>query len=181
MQWVNLRYSIYTLTRGANNEITAFNLVAGFPKQGNVVWQGFGGRCQSDNDGDPLVQYDQLADRWVLTQFAVSGQPFTQCVAVSTTPDPTGTYFRYAFSYARDFNDYPKMGVWPDAYYITYNMFRNGSQFRGNTVCAFERAQMLVGGVARQACANTAQAITVSCRQISKAQHCRRQDHQICS
>ena len=73
MQWVNLRYSIYTLTRGANNEITAFNLVPGFPKNGNVVWQGFGGRCQSDNDGDPIVQYDQLADRWVLTQFAVSG------------------------------------------------------------------------------------------------------------
>ena len=132
VQWVNLRYSIYTLTRGANNEITAFNLVPGFPKHGNVVWQGFGGRCQSDNDGDPIVQYDQLADRWVLTQFAVSGHPFTQCVAVSTTPDPTGTYFRYAFSYNKDFNDYPKMGVWPDAYYITYNMFRNGRSFVGN-------------------------------------------------
>lgn len=155
VQWVNLRYSIYTLTRGAGNEITAFNLVSGFPKQGNVVWQGFGGRCQTDNSGDPIVQYDQLADRWVLTQFAVGGTPFTQCVAVSTTPDPTGTYHRYAFSYSRDFNDYPKMGVWPDAYYITYNMFKNGATFRGNKVCAFERAQMLVGGPARQACANT--------------------------
>jgi hypothetical protein len=158
VQWVNLRYSIYTLTRDASNNITAFNLVAGFPKQGNVVWQGFGGRCQSDNDGDPIVQYDQLADRWILTQFAVSGTPFTQCVAVSTTPDPTGNYFRYAFSYNRNFNDYPKMGVWPDAYYITYNMFRNGNTFVGNTVCALERAQMLVGGVARQACASTSTA-----------------------
>ena len=155
VQWVNLRYSIYTLTRGANNEITAFNPVAGFPKNGNVVWQGFGGRCQTDNDGDPIVQYDQLADRWVLTQFAVSSQPFTQCVAVSTTPDPTGTYFRYAFSYDRNFNDYPKMGVWPDGYYITYNMFRNGRTFIGNTVCAFERTQMLLGLAARQACVNT--------------------------
>ncbi len=155
VQWVNLRYSIYTLTRNANNEITAFNLVAGFPKQGNVVWQGFGGRCQSDNDGDPIVQYDQLADRWVLTQFAVAGQPFTQCVAVSTSPDPTGTYFRYAFSYGKDFNDYPKMGVWPDGYYITYNMFKNGRSFSGNRVCAFERDQMLIGAAARQACVNT--------------------------
>jgi hypothetical protein len=155
VQWVNLRYSIYTLTRGANNEITAFNPVAGFPKNGNVVWQGFGGRCQTDNDGDPIVQYDQLADRWILTQFAVSSTPFTQCVAVSTSPDPTGTYFRYAFSYSRSFNDYPKMGVWPDAYYITYNMFRNGSSFTGNTVCAFERARMLLGLSARQACVNT--------------------------
>ena len=155
VQWVNLRYSIYTLTRGAGNEITAFNLVAGFPKQGNVVWQGFGGRCQTDNSGDPIVQYDQLADRWVLTQFAVAAQPFTQCVAVSTGPDPTGTYHRYAFSYNRDFNDYPKMGVWTDAYYITYNMFRNGRSFIGNRVCAFERDKMLIGAAARQACAQT--------------------------
>ena len=155
VQWVNLRYAIYTLTRNGSNEITAFNIVPGFPKNGNVVWQGFGGRCQSDNDGDPIVQYDQLADRWVLTQFAVSGTPYTQCVAVSTSPDPTGTYFRYAFSYDRSFNDYPKMGVWPDAYYISYNMFRNGRSFTGNTVCALERARMLAGLSARQACVNT--------------------------
>ena len=155
VQWVNLRYAIYTLTRDASNNITAFNLVPGLPKQGNVVWSGFGGRCQSDNDGDPIVQYDQLADRWILTQFAVSATPYTQCVAVSTGPDPTGTYFRYSYSYSRNFNDYPKMGVWPDAYYITYNMFRNGASFVGNQVCAFERAQMLVGGAARQACAMT--------------------------
>lgn len=155
VQWVNLRYAIYTLTRNANNEISGFSLVPGFPKNGNVVWQGFGGRCQSDNDGDPIVQYDQLADRWVLTQFAVSGTPYTQCVAVSTSGDPTGTYFRYSYSYDRSFNDYPKMGVWPDAYYISYNMFRNGRSFTGNTVCAFERARMLSGLSARQACVNT--------------------------
>jgi hypothetical protein len=155
VQWVNLRYAIYTLTRNASNEITGFTLVPGFPKNGNVVWQGFGGRCQSDNDGDPIVQYDQLADRWILTQFAVSGSPFTQCVAVSTSPDPTGTYHRYAFSYNRDFNDYPKMGVWPDAYYITYNMFKNGRSFSGNRVCAFERDRMLIGASARQLCSQT--------------------------
>jgi hypothetical protein len=161
VQWVNLRYSIYTLTRDATNQITGFNLVSGFPKQGNVIWQGFGGRCQTDNDGDPIVQYDQLADRWILTQFAVSGTPYTQCVAVSTGPDPTGTYFRYAFSYNRSFNDYPKMGVWPDAYYISYNMFRNGASFTGNTICALERAQMLAGGAARQACVNTTAAASI--------------------
>ena len=161
VQWVNLRFAVYTLTRDASNQITAFNLVAGFPKNGNTLWSGFGGRCQTDNDGDPIVQYDQLADRWILTQFAVSAQPYTQCVAVSTTPDPTGTYFRYAFSYDRSFNDYPKMGVWPDAYYITYNMFRNGRTFTGNTVCALERAQMLIGAAARQACANTTAGVSL--------------------
>ena len=155
VQWVNLRYAIYTLTRDASNNITAFSLVPGFPKNGNTIWSGFGGRCQSDNDGDPIVQYDQLANRWILTQFAVSATPFTQCVAVSTSPDPTGTYFRYSFSYSRNFNDYPKMGVWPDAYYITYNMFRNGASFVGNQVCALERDKMLIGASARQLCAST--------------------------
>lgn len=159
VQWVNLRYSIYTLTRDAiTNEITAFTPVAGFPKQGNVVWQGFGGRCQTDNDGDPIVQYDQMADRWILTQFAVSGTPYTQCVAVSTTGDPTGTYHRYAFSYNRDFPDYPKLGVWTDAYYITYNMFKSGRTFSGGQVCAFERDKMLIGATARQACVRTTSA-----------------------
>lgn len=155
VQWVNLRYSIYTLTRGANNDITNFTLVNGFPKQGNVVWQGFGGTCEANNDGDPIVQYDQLADRWILTQFAVSSTPYTQCVAVSTGPDPTGTYNRYAYSYGTDFNDYPKMGVWPNGYYITYNMFRRGRTFSGSKVCAFERDKMLLGQTARQVCANT--------------------------
>ena len=74
VQWVNLRYAIYTVTRSGGT-ITGFNLVPGFPKNGNVVWQGFGGPCEAYNDGDPIVQYDQLADRWILTQFAVSSTP----------------------------------------------------------------------------------------------------------
>jgi hypothetical protein len=156
VQWVNLRYSVFTLTRDPNtNEITGFNLVSGFPKQGNVIWQGFGGPCEAYNDGDPIVQYDQLSNRWVLTQFAVTATPYTQCVAVSTGPDPTGTWHRYAYQYGTDFNDFPKMGVWPDGYYITYNMFRRGRTFSGNRVCAFERDKMLIGAAARQLCAQT--------------------------
>src|SRR5215204_3663771 len=160
VQWVNLRYSIYTLARGANNEITGFNLVNGFPKNGGVVWQGFGGRCGSDNDGDPIVQYDQLADRWVLTQFAVSSTPYTQCVAVSETGDPTGAYYRYSYSFGSEFNDFPKMGVWPDGYYITYNMFK-GRNFSGSNVCAFERDKMLAGQSARQICVKTTAAASI--------------------
>lgn len=155
VQWVNSRYSVYSLTRDAGNQISAFNIVPGFPKNGNTVWQGFGGRCESDNDGDPLVQYDQIANRWILTQFAVSSSPYLQCVAVSTSPDPTGTYFRYSYSFGTDFNDFPKMGIWGDTYIITYNIFRRGRTFTGNRVCGYERNQMLVGGVARQVCANT--------------------------
>jgi hypothetical protein len=152
VQWVNLRYAIYDVVRDGTGATSAFNLVNGFPKNGNVVWQGFGGPCETYNDGDPIVQYDQLADRWILTQFAVSKTPYTQCVAVSTGGDPTGTYNRYSYSYGTDFNDYPEMGVWPDGYYITYNMFRRGRTFSGSKVCALERDRMLAGQSARQLC-----------------------------
>ncbi|MBI4893508.1 MAG: hypothetical protein HY821_23000 [Acidobacteria bacterium] len=155
VQWVNLRYAVYTLSRDSSNLITSFNLVPGFPKNGNTIWQGFGGPCESYNDGDPIVQYDQANNRWILTQFAVSATPYTQCIAVSQTGDPTGAYYRYSYSFGTDFNDFPKMGVWSNGYYITYNMFRRGRTFSGNKVCAYERDQMLTGAVARQICAQT--------------------------
>lgn len=158
VQWANLRFAVYALRRDpVTRRITGFDLAPGFPKNGNAVWQGFGGPCETYNDGDPIVQYDQLADRWVLTQFAVTSAPYTQCVAVSTTPDPTGTYHRYSYSYGADFNDYPKMSVWPNGYYITYNMIRS-RRAAGSHVCAFERAKMLAGAPARQVCARTPKA-----------------------
>ena len=80
------------------------------PIDGNLLWSGFGGNCERFNDGDPVVIYDKIADRWLLTQFAVTQAPFSQCIAVSTSADPTGTYARYEYQYA-DFNDYPKFGV----------------------------------------------------------------------
>ncbi len=161
VQWVNSRYAVYDVLRDATGNITGFNPVAGFPKLGNAIWQGFGGPCETMNDGDPLVQYDQFADRWVMTQFAVSSQPYTQCVAVSTGPNPTGTYYRYAYSFGREFNDFPKMGVWHDGYYITYNMFRGGRTFSGANVCALERDKMLAGQSARQICKLTTAAASL--------------------
>jgi hypothetical protein len=143
VQWVNAAFAVYNKSTGA--------LVTGFPKAGNAVWAGFGGGCQANNDGDPIVQYDKAAGRWILTQFSVSTLPYTQCVAVSTTSDATGTYSRYAFSYGNtQFNDYPKLGVWPDGYYITYNMFTN--TFVGSKVCALDRSAMLAGTAATQQC-----------------------------
>lgn len=86
------------------------------PVPTNTLWSGFGGGCQTNNDGDAVIEYDRLADRWVVTQFSVTAPfPNEQCVAVSTTGDPTGSYFRYSFGYA-NFPDYPKLAVWPDAY-----------------------------------------------------------------
>jgi hypothetical protein len=126
------------------------------PVQINTLWSGFGGLCQTDNDGDPTVAYDQIANRWIISQFAVTGATTTylQCVAVSTGSDPTGTYNRYSFPYS-NFPDYPKMAVWPDAYYETYNMFQGGSTFVGAEVCALDRASMLTGAAATQQCFTT--------------------------
>jgi hypothetical protein len=145
VQWVNTYFAVFNKSTGA--------IVAGFPKAGNAIWAGFGGGCQSNNDGDPIVQYDKLANRWILTQFSVSTVPYLQCVAVSQTSDATGAYNRYAFSYGNtQFNDYPKLGVWPDGYYISYNIFNNAQTFAGSKVCALDRAKMLSGAAATQQC-----------------------------
>jgi len=122
------------------------------PVATSTLWSGFGGQCETDNDGDATVVYDKAAQRWVISQFAVGTSPYLQCVAVSATSDATGAYYRYAFSYGTGFNDYPKMGVWPDGYYITFNIFANGSTFAGSKLCAYDRAKMLTGAAATQQC-----------------------------
>ncbi|HEX2686130.1 MAG TPA: hypothetical protein VHN14_05905, partial [Kofleriaceae bacterium] len=142
VQWVNESFAVFDKTTGA--------IAAGFPKQGNAPWAGFSEtRCATANDGDPIVQFDKAAKRWILTQFVVSSQPFLQCVAVSTTDDATGSYARYSFQYA-NFPDYPKLSVWPDAYYITFNIF--GNTFLGGLACAYDRTKMLAGQAATQIC-----------------------------
>ncbi len=114
------------------------------PVANNTLWTDFGGDCEFDNDGDPVVLYDQLADRWLLTQFTASGPTYYNCVALSTSGDPAGIYFRWAFSTGSAFPDYPKYGVWPDAYYIATREFA-GSTFSGIGAYAVDREQMLVG------------------------------------
>jgi hypothetical protein len=142
VQWVNTSFAIFNKSTGA--------LISG-PTAGNTLWSGFGGGCQTNNDGDPIVLYDKLAQRWVFSQFSVSTTPYLQCIAVSTTSDATGTYNRYSFQYT-DFDDYPKMSVWPDAYYETFNMFAGGTTFAGADACAYNRAAMMAGTAATQVC-----------------------------
>src|SRR5439155_6270967 len=143
VQWVNLEYSVYDKNTGA--------LILG-PVEGNSFWSGFGGSCETRNDGDIIIQYDKAADRWVAAQ-PVFVAPYMYCIAVSTTPDSTGTYNRYAFSFGEtDFPDYPKLGVWPDAYYGSFNIFKNGARFIGAMACAFDRSNMLAGNPAMAIC-----------------------------
>ncbi len=114
------------------------------PVDNSTLWQGFIGPWTGSNDGDPIVIYDEVADRWVATQFAVNqpnGKSY-ELVAVSQTSDPLGAYYRYAFEFD-DMNDYPKLGVWNDGYYTTYHMFSGG--FQGAAIAVFERDKMLIG------------------------------------
>ncbi len=111
------------------------------PLPGNTPWVGFGGICETNNDGDPIVLFDHLADRWLLSQFAV-GADGHQCVAISQTSDPAGPYFRWDFLVSTGaVNDYPKFGVWPDGYYLTINEVG----FNEAQALVFERERMLTG------------------------------------
>ncbi|MGB9072185.1 MAG: Ig-like domain repeat protein [Terriglobales bacterium] len=143
VQYINLEYQVFDKSG---------NTVLG-PLAGNAFWSGFGGSCQTDNSGDPIVRFDAAAQRWVVSQFAINGtSPDYECVAVSTTSDATGSYNRYAFPFT-NFPDYPKMGVWPDAYYFTFNNFNiAGTAYVGADVCAADRTKMLAGAVATMQC-----------------------------
>lgn len=133
-----------------NEGIQVFNKSTGASLFGPVgiatIWNGFGGVCQNNGSGDPIVLYDQLANRWVISQFAGVSVPTDECIAVSTTNDATGSWYRYAFHLGSNFFDYPHIGVWPDGYYMSDNVFNSsGTTFLGPQPFAFDRAKMLVG------------------------------------
>ncbi|MBK5294216.1 MAG: hypothetical protein JJE04_21370 [Acidobacteriia bacterium] len=146
VQMVNLAYAVYD-----RNGVKLYG-----PVNTSTLWQGFGGACEGNNDGDPIVLYDPLADRWFLSQFAMpnfpSG-PFYQCIAVSQTGNPLGAYHRYQFLVSNvKMNDYPKFGVWPDGYYMSINQYTCNvfsCSWGGAGTAVFERAAMLAGGPAR--------------------------------
>ena len=134
----------------ANEGYQVFDKATGASVLGPVsivsVWAGFGGVCQTSGHGDPVVLYDQIANRWVISQFAGSGVPTDECIAVSTSSDATGSYNRYGFHLGQNFFDYPHLGVWPDAYYMSMNVFNSsGTAYLGPQAFAFDRAKMLAG------------------------------------
>ena len=109
VQAVNNGYQVFNKTTGAS--------VLG-PSSIVSLWAGFGGVCQTNGNGDPVVLYDQLAGRWLISQFAGASVPTDECIAISTTSDATGSYNRYAFHLGANFFDYPHLGIWPDGYYM---------------------------------------------------------------
>jgi hypothetical protein len=143
---------------GPNNYVEMINLVFGvYDKSGNLLlgpvdtgtlWSGFEIPDCTDPSGDPVVMYDQLMDRWVLSQFTTRGPEYWNCVAVSTTSDPTGSYYRYAFSTGPNFPDYPKYGNWTDSYVITTREFGPTIEY-GIGVYGLEKNKMVNGLPAR--------------------------------
>jgi hypothetical protein len=127
------------------------------PVETSTLWTGFSGNWDGHNDGDAVVMYDEVADRWIISQFAVDCGTYPnyteyELVAVSQTADPTGAYYRYAFKF--DYMpDYPKMGVWRDGYYIAANRFNtnnSSSPAIGAAIGVLERDKMLVGDASAQ-------------------------------
>jgi hypothetical protein len=137
VQWVNLVWNVYDKNTGTK---------LGGPFPGTQFWAGMPGRCSTFNSGDPIIQYDKAAGRWVAMQFAIQSFNATSiCIAVSTTPDVLGSFARYEFDFGNQFPDYPKLGVWPDGYYVTVRTFPGGGNFIGARSCAMDRSKMLAG------------------------------------
>ena len=135
---VNMHFCIY-------DKETGTNLIAPMLLSELFAAAGFPAPASTTDDGDPVVLYDHLADRWFLSQFIVSVTPCHEVIAVSQTGDPTGAWYLYDFVMPNDkMNDYPHFGVWPDGCYMTDNQFDTVGG-AGAGVFAFDRAKMLAG------------------------------------
>ncbi len=150
VQYVNVGWIVLNKADGS--------LAAG-PFVGNVFWQGFGGPCETNNAGDPVVLFDKLAQRWLFSQFTSSANPDgRQCFAISQTADPLGPYNRYEFIFPGQFNDYPHIGIWTDStgsrsgyYFVTHDFSDVGGPnqaFEQASFAVVERDEMLAGNPA---------------------------------
>ena len=146
-----------------NRGFQVFDKATGEPQLGpmgiSMIWSDLHGLCETDGMGDPVVLYDQFANRWLISQLAgpmteTGRVPTDECIAVSINSDATGRYYQYAFHLNRNsqdpqFFDYPKLAVWPDAYYMAVKVYRSNAPqpptYLGPQPFAFNRAMMLAG------------------------------------
>ena len=132
-----------------NSSIAVFNrqgeMIFG-PVAYQSIFDDFPGPWNEINWCDPVIIYDHMAERWAFTTMSLDvGQGYMfEMVAVSVTSDPMGEYFCYAYQF-ENINDYPKMSVWPNGYYITYNMFSTSWNYLYSAVTAVDREAMLAG------------------------------------
>jgi hypothetical protein len=144
---------------GPRHYVQTVNVLVGiWDKSGNLLVPYFkqsslfaplGGLASMVDRGDPIVLYDRMADRWMISQLVFLSAlrpPYHEAIAISKTGDPTGGWYLYDFELpGEEFPDYPKFGVWPDGYYMTTDQFFRGGAFDGAGVFAFDRKKMLAG------------------------------------
>ena len=208
LQTVNSRLAIFT-KKGSRFDTTGRVLYGSVPT--NTLFAGFTGTCEARNNGDAVVRYDQLANRWLVVMpifrraaarpdqppewtssdtarvapIGVAGQPgqaaplpvpprevtppvpaagragrgaqpapppttgpYSMCYAVSTGPDPLGSWYRYEFLRPL-FPDYPRPAVWPDGYYVPTS---TGDDVIQKHACVVDRVRMLRGEPATEQC-----------------------------
>ncbi len=130
---------IQMINNSSSSRVTIYNKNSGAVLAGPVILGNLapsGDPCRSNGSGDPIVLHDQLANRWLLSEFTIPGTNL--CVYISQTADPTGAYYFYRFQ-APSFPDYPKYSIWPDAYYLSTN------EASGPAAYALDRSRMLSG------------------------------------
>lgn len=131
-EYVNVVYGVFDKANGS--------LVLG-PVFENQLWAGFNGVCSTNQSGDPIIQWDKVAHRWVFYHAVVQDNPpYYLCFAVSTSPDATGSYYRYQYTVNDAFPDYGKLATWTNGYYLTVD---RGGQAAGVNV--LNRTKMLAG------------------------------------
>ena len=149
---VNTAFGVYDKSSGQQLAAATFA----------TLWQNApdatSGLCKTDNFGDPTVVYDPMADRFIVADFAFTGDgtvaPYYECIAVSKTSDPVaGGWWLYAVRTDDATHpwlaDYPKMGIWPNGLYMSANMF-SPTSFQEVRVWAFNRSDLESGAALRQ-------------------------------
>lgn len=153
MEWVDTYYQAY--------DKTTFAKVWTSPQNGDQPWVNAGmSNCFGSAGGDGFVTFDHLASRWVIAKRGSSGGNYYYCIAVSNTDDLKSaslTWFTYQFALAGVIGtnsqghsywpDWPKLGTWLDAYYVSFDLEDpdNGFQEIGVVACALDRTNMLAG------------------------------------
>jgi hypothetical protein len=140
---VGPNHYVQAINNSSSSSVVVYNKTTGAIIAGPFLMSSLGAPAPCNSGfGDPVVLYDGIADRWVLLEFAGSGNNI--CLYVSRTADPVaGGWWAYRLGPLTNFPDYPKIAVWPDAYYLTSN--------EGNAPPAYalDRTNMLNGAVAR--------------------------------
>ena len=115
--------------------------------------------------GDGVLLFDHLAHRWVIGGHNTPGNgAYYYCIAVSNTDDLSSAqlkWYAYAFNLTSVvgknnagqafFPDWPKLGTWSDAYYLTFDLLDVNNHYQpvGASVCALDRSLMLINATPR--------------------------------